>query len=224
MKQLHLLFVSIFLTSLSATAQISKGMFFIGADLSGSLSKTEIDGDVITRQHSFNLGPHFGKVVKDNLLLGGRLAYGVYKGDTGPSTFQTVGHTYQAGVFLRKYMPLGKSGFYFFGQSGLNFLYQQHDVEQAAPNIDKSKMRTVFINLYPGVSYAVTKRLHLETSLNNLFSLNYQSNTRLQGPESSPTEIKNYGLSFSTSVNNEMENALSLGMRWFFGRAHQAKD
>ena len=66
---------------------------------------------------------------------------------------------------------------------------------------DETTRSTIGVNAYPGISYAVSKKLHLETGFNNLLMVNYFHEMRETG---SPVETyKTNGFSVSISLNIE---------------------
>ena len=87
----------------------------------------------------------------------------------------TTSTSYGAGIFARKYKPLGK-GFYLFGESNLRFSYSRsREYFSINPTIEEYKNRNyaISIGLNPGLSYEVTKRLQLELIFQDLVSANY---------------------------------------------------
>ena len=212
MQLKHLLVTVITLTSLSASAQINKGSIFLGGNVFFASQKS--DGyDVNNPDHyrltSFGISPSIGKAIRQNMVAGFDFTY--YNSLTkanpvGKTTQQLIG----GGVFIRKYAPLGK-GFYLFGHARAGGSY--NDIKHESGNGNDGKGYSITINAYPGISYEVTKKLHLEASLPGLFYLNYGSSkfTRPNGSQYSES-----GFSIGTSISNAA--AISLGLRFLIAR------
>lgn len=197
----------------SVNAQIKKGSIFLGGDISGSSQKTK-SGDITTnKQNGIFISPVFGKAIKDNLILGINAGFGIYSNDY--PIRNTEYDTYNAGLFLRKYKNIATSGFYIFVQGGLGVSYYNQKEEGMPTTYDNIKRTTIGINAYPGISYAVNKKLHLETGFNNLLMVNYFHEKRETG--SPVTTYKTNGFSVSSSLNNAT-SSLYLGFRLLIGK------
>lgn len=215
MKKIYLTIVTVSLLVCSSNAQIKKGSIFLGGDIGGSIQKTKSEGVTNNKQNGINISPVFGKAIKENLVLGVNAGVGIYKNDN-PSTpsddYKTK--SYNAGVFLRKYKNIGASGFYLFAQGGLGVGYYNERLESNFNAYNDLKRINVGINAYPGISYGVSKKLHLETGFANLLSLNYFHETRKVNTPASTS--KTNGFNISSSLNNM--SSLYLGFRLLIGK------
>ena len=102
------------------------------------------------------------------------------------------GNLFGAGVFARHYKNIGKSGVYVFVQNSLGATHENQRYEKTVNvNSDPKNVKTfsAYLNIYPGLSYAVSQKLHLETGFNNLLSLNY-SNSKNAYWSAPTTKIK----------------------------------
>lgn len=207
--------VSIFVCS--ANAQITKGSVFLGGDISGSSQKTKTTDDITAyKQNMINIFPVFGKAIKDNLVLGVNAGFGIYDDNNLENDWKHKTNSYSAGVFLRKYKNIGTSGFYLFVQGGFGAGYMNQKQEGPSPdNFHELKRISVGVNAYPGLSYAVSRKLHLETGFNNLLTLNYFHDKIEAG--SPLTNYKANGFSIASSLNNAT-SALYLGFRLLIGK------
>lgn len=216
MRKIILAVVVVSFVVSSVHGQIKKGSIFLGGDISGSTLKTKSDDILTSKQNGINISPVFGKAIKDNLILGVNAGFGISKTDNPVNDWRYNSDSYNAGVFVRKYKNLAASGFYIFLQGGLGLGYYHQKQEGPSPsNLDETKRISVGINAYPGISYAVGKRLHLETGFNNLLSLNYFTDKREMG--SPVTKYKTNGFSISSSLNNTT-SSLYLGFRLLIGK------
>ena len=206
--------VSVFVCSVDA--QIKKGSIFLGGDIGGSTLKTKTTNDVTTnKQNIINVSPVFGKAIKDNLVLGGNATFGIYDDNYLEGDWRHKTHSYGAGVFLRKYKSIGTGGFYLFVQGALGGTYTKQEQEGPDPgNFGETKRIAIGVNAYPGISYAISRKLHLETGFNNLLSLNYSNEKRKIG--SPVINYKANGFSISSSLSNAT-SSLYLGFRLLIG-------
>jgi hypothetical protein len=213
MKKFTLLsIVATLFFTITIQAQIKKGSVFLGGDLGGSTQKTKKDGLTTNNQNGLNISPVFGKAIKENLILGADIGFGLYENNysaLNPSTDQRS-NSYHAGVFLRKYKAIGKSGFSAFLQGKLSVEYNSIKYDYSASNFDNRKRNTISVSTYPGISYTVSRRIQLETGFNNLLNLGYFTEKRDVGSLSPYTEKTN-GISISSSLNNL--SSLYLGFR-----------
>jgi hypothetical protein len=212
MKKILLLTVLVFTLICSVNAQIPKGSIFLGGDIGGSVQKTK-SGDVTTNKNSgIYISPVIGKAIKENLVVGLNASFGFNNNKNLPNNGKFETDYYAAGVFMRKYKNLGKSDFYLFFQAGMSVSFNTQKQEGPFAPLVKQKGFSVVVIAYPGLSYAVSKKLHLETGFNNLVSLSYVRNKAESG---SPVIIsKSNSLSFSSSLSNAT-SSLFLGIRVF---------
>ena len=137
-------------------AQINKGSVLLGGNIGFSTNKAK---DTSLKNNSAYLSPVVGIAVRENLIVGINFSYAHNKNNLNAPTAETEYNSYGAGVFVRKYAPLGK-GFYLFGETGLN--YQDYSDTYTGYQKLELKGQNISINLYPGVSYAISKMLQLE--------------------------------------------------------------
>lgn len=214
-KQLTVLAASLFITILSQ-AQIKQGSVFLGGDVFASTQKTKSSGNITDKQTGINFSPTFGKAIKDNLIIGGNIAFG-FSESRNPTGYDMDADNYGLGLFVRKYKNLGTGGFYFFLQGGINGNYQKSKLtSNNSTYVENIKRVTVGLNAYPGVSYAINKKIHLETGFNNLLSLNFFTEDRKLGEPVSVTNKTN-GFNISSSLSNA-NSALYIGFRVLLGK------
>jgi hypothetical protein len=198
----------------SLHAQIKKGSIFLGGNLSGSTQKTKSADTAYTSQNGFYVSPVFGKAIKDNLVFGANFDIGLFEDKSSGNANEQKQRFYGVGFFLRKYKELGSSDFYLFVQGNLNGDYSRYKQSATPSWINDTKRYTVSVNAYPGISYAINKKFHLETGFNNLLSLSYWRETRLSGFPA--VSYKTNGVSIGASLNN-LSN-LYLGFRLLIGK------
>jgi hypothetical protein len=213
MRKLYLALLTFLFVTTFVHAQIKKGSTFLGGDIGGSTQKTQTGNQEAFRQWGISLSPVYGKAIKDNLILGGDLTFAYSEYDNIGSE-QRI-NVYGGGVFLRKYKSLGNSGFFIFLQGRTGYRYLQSKIEAGSVVTDRVKNHSVNLSMYPGLSYALNRKLHLESGFNNLISLNYYTEKRIT--TGTPDILnRNSGFSISSSLNN-ISN-LYLGFRVILGK------
>ncbi len=224
-KHFHLL-IFFFLLALCSQAQIKKGDILLGGDIGFYSQKTDPgiqNNNYLTKQTSLNLSPSIAKAIKNNLLAGIDLAY------SGSTTTQSSGvyggstlkvRTYGAGFFLRSYKPLG-SGFSLFMQSRLGGSYstQKNTYDNFPGNNSDLKGYSIDLGFYPGIAYAITKKVQLETGFQNILDVSYahSKNTVVTDPATSTaTSSKTNTFSLQSGLSNSLAGFV-IGVRVLLG-------
>ena len=202
MKKLYFSSVTCLLfLAFTSSAQIKKGSLFLGGNLGGSTQTSKSNGATTNKQNGLTVSPVIGKAVSDNLIFGVDVSFGIFKSDNTGINQNQKQQNYGAGFFLRKYKPLGKSGFLLFLQGDMGYGYSNFETNGQQPYFNRTKRHSVGISGYPGISYAVNKKLHIETGFNNLVGINYFTEKRIDGGIIVNTTRTN-GFSVNTSLNN----------------------
>jgi len=174
-------------------SQINKGSVLLGGNIGFSTNKAK---DTSLKNNSVLVTPVAGIAVKQNLIVGILLSYGHSESNMTYPSAETEYKSYAAGIFVRKYVPLGK-GFYFFGETGLN--YQNYsDTYDYTSQKNELKGQSISIDLYPGVSYAVSKNFQLEFGIPQLVSLGYSKTEQLVNDA---TTQKTNGVNFNAAAS-----------------------
>ena len=206
-----LLSVIVLFSILAAKAQIGRGSIFLGGDIGVYTQNVNYETGSDVKGTSINVSPVFGKFIKDNLVVGTNLGFSLSDSKNDLAIDYKI-TTYQAGIFIRKYKNIGASGFYIFGQGGLNAGYYKQESDAPDNAYDDEVNRTsIGINAFPGISFAISKSFHLETGFNNLVSLYYFDEER---DDNSPniTGYSSNGFGFSSSLSNAT-SSFYLGFR-----------
>jgi hypothetical protein len=199
-KILLVIFISSFVTAVHA--QIKKGAIFLGGNIGFSIQDsktTQATAPGFDDKNTYvSISPVFGKAIKDNLILGADIIWSYSKVE---SSLQKT-HAYGAGVFIRKYKELGK-GFYVFGQTRIGGSYNSLEngyTNNQASSYDKTTGYSAAINIYPGVSYSISRKLQLETGFNNLAYLSFDHSKRIENFNGGVSVVSNtFGLGSSLS-------------------------
>lgn len=218
----HFYFPSLFfaagLVSLATQAQIKKGTILLGGNLMFYTQKTTPDNplqDYHTTQTNLSLNPSVGIAVKDNLLKGFELSYSnkrdeqAYPQGNYFTSSKIYVNNYGAGFFLRRYKYLG-GRFYIFMQGRLGGAYstsKNEYKEQSKPATSTDiKGYNISLGFYPGVSYAITDWLQLETGFQNLVYAQYshQKQTDQVLTDGTVSTYKTNAFSLGTNLSNRL--------------------
>jgi hypothetical protein len=212
MKRMVLFALILFCIAATTNAQIAKGTKLLGGNVGISFYKTHDAPS--TRNFNIMVNPSLGFTFKDNQVYGFNLNYGRYQSKN--SNGWNESDLYGGGVFYRRYLTLGK-GFYLFGQTNAGYTFMDAaQYSHLSFNGNKRKEHTVSLSLYPGIAFAVNNRIHLELSMNNLVSLNYNTSISKSFGPGFHSEIKTTGVHLNTNANPESE--LSVGFRIALGK------
>jgi hypothetical protein len=193
MKQ-RILLSLLFVCSLvvSTRAQINKGAIWLGGQASYNQSSEKSLGSPTTNKTTgFSINPAIGKAVKDNLVVGISAGYWHSKNKTGSTTNSNY-NSYGAGVFIRKYIPV-ISNLYLFGDARVNVSRGIEKGYSTSGN-SKNKYWNIAISATPGIAYAVTKNIQIETGVNSLFATVYQRRDSKQGTSEGKSSSFNSGI------------------------------
>jgi hypothetical protein len=208
MKQKILLASMIVLACISSSkAQINKGAVWLGGSVSVSRDNVENQNSEEV-QNRLTASPAVGKVIKDNLVAGIGLHYYKEKRTSGSSNLQTVANSYGANVFVRRYFPIIPR-IYAFAHGSLGGSYIRTKYTFDVPYERKGKGWSADLNVAPGVSFTLSKKVQLEVSSGNLLYARYSTGKDLeQGVQSRKTE------SFNAGFSAEALSQLIVGIRF----------
>jgi hypothetical protein len=210
-KSTRLLFGILFLAS-CAEAQIKKGTLLLGGGISAGIGKQETNSGN-GKSDGINIYPAIGWAIRDNTVIGIKGGYASNNQHVNQST--QFSDAYSAGLFLRRYLGLGKS-FYLFGEASASYAHQK---SKSAQTIDYGFSNTsngVSLDVFPGIAYAVNKKIHLELAFNNLVNFSFGKNRTEYYSTGVTSFSKSRYAQFSTNLNTNAP--LSVGFRFVFGK------
>lgn len=215
MKKTILLFTLSVIICSATSAQISKGALLLGGDLSAYTQKQEVVSGTEYKSNGFMFSPLIGVATKNNLVQGGYLQIGSSKIENNASPGKTKNNNLGVGYFIRKY-GLIKNNFYGFiqGNAGVGFYKNSYKAPGSEGNY---KQTTGGINVSPGLSLKVSKKLHIESGLREIASISYQVNKNSSTTATSSDVLKASQFSVSSSLNNFTSN-LYFGFRLLLGK------
>lgn len=202
------LLIALFTLSV-ANAQINKGTSMVGGSIYYNQQKTEQNNNVVnqfTKRSELGIVPSYGFAVKDNLIVGADISYTntTYENGTNNNSNKTKNNGFGIGVFARPYRNLGSSGFYLYAQGRLGAGFSKESSSDL-------KGFDIGLGINPGVAYAVTPKMHIETGLNNLFYAGYSSSKTTNGANT----YKSSG--FNANIGLGSSTQWTVGVKFLFG-------
>ncbi len=222
MRNIYVLAIAMVSTSFVSNAQITKGSTFLGGSLSVLSDKSEFtpNTNLENKITNWSIRPQIGKAISENKIAGIFLNFGrsKYIQTVAPaSSTESINSTYGGGFFYRRYYPLNKR-FFLFGDAGLgiNFGKDERSNDNGTTNYVyyKSKSTEGNLALAPGISFAATKKLHLELALNNLLSFSYQSSKVTEYTSPNTVFRTTNRKIFSANANATAFSNIAVGVRW----------
>ena len=144
MKTITLICIASLFFAFSAHSQISKGAVLLGGNIGFSANDNSVATDD-NKNHSYFINPSIGFVVKENKVFGINLSYGHSIYQTAPDQ-KSESNNYGGGVFHRRYLPLGKS-FYFYGQGQLNVDFGKQE-QTGGTNYAKTTSNSLSVSVF----------------------------------------------------------------------------
>src|SRR3954469_4650817 len=213
-RKTTILLLTLFACISIAKGQITKHSVLLGGQISYQNYNYHYQGEPSERKEKngiFNIS--IGKAIKENSVYGLNLQYAPSTSTNAyiGSNFANVDtKQYGIGIFNRQYKMLAKD-LYFFAESGA--LYNNRkDVYTDTSSIKEGTLKQwgAQLNLTPGISYRIYKKLHLEVTIPNIILIQYSKTT--DRPEAINTETKSFV--FNTSLNGTTLSWLGVGFHF----------
>ena len=202
MKKIYFLSPAFFLFFVfTAKAQINKGSVLLGGDINFFTQKTTGNGQANTL-NGFSISPSIATAVKNNFLLGGFVSINNYNEKNNPfyPFEERKDNGWGTGLFARKYYPLDKGRFSLFLQGTLGYNYMKQFINRGPDNASTTKTSTVNLNCSPGISFKISKKLQLETGLDQILAIQY-SHQQYDFSGIIPTHSTTNGFSLNSSIS-----------------------
>ena len=206
-------------------AQISKGSLFLGGSIGYSHNSNEMEynpsGNTVqdNKNTTWSFQPQIGKAVAANQIVGVFLNFSKTSGSQQSGLNRLLNETTGngGGIFYRRYHGLSNR-LYLFGDAalGANFTRQQTNNDNGTINYASFKNKNTAINLSitPGLSFAASRKVYLEASLNSLLAIGYSwGNSHTYDVRGTVQQTQNQK-SFSAGANANATSGLSVGLRW----------
>jgi len=191
------LIVLLFFLYLSLNAQV-----FVGGNVGFNNSKTELDGPNLQKVSNFSLGltPRVGKFLSDKLAIGLALDISL-SGNKTSNNYEILSRTSSFGVspYLR-YYALRWNKVSVFGHGGVGLSFTNEHEEMDGVTHEGPKGTKVYFTVYPGLSYDISEKFSLESSI-NILSLGYSYYVTKEGSVTNKKSIFNIGAGLNNIVS-----------------------
>lgn len=211
MKPLIITLLSILFISPKINAQITKGSILLGGNFYVGNNKTR-NTTVPSFERTItgvNISPSIGYAFKENNIIGVGVSYSHSKSKTLDVTNRET-NSYGFDAFYRKYLPLGKR-VYFFGQTTAGYTQGKEQVWGVSGITQQYRYYSMGLSLYPGISFAITKKIHIETGLADLIGVNY-SHQQIEFPTNPTADQESNTFNFYTNLSAAVN--FNLGFRF----------
>ncbi|MEO5945336.1 MAG: hypothetical protein ABIP79_00855 [Chitinophagaceae bacterium] len=205
-----ILFSISFLSSVSLQAQIKKGATFLGGNLSFSAEEGTSTNNNDYKTGGVYILPVVGKAVKENLIVGADILFYYQNSDVSLPENDLKQWIYGTGFFIRQYQQIKNTRFSLFLQGGLAGEYNKVRKGLGTDSRFEKNESSVRIYAYPGVSYAVSRKLQLETGFNNLLGIRYFHTKTVTGIFN---EVKSTSNGFNLYASLENQANFYIGFR-----------
>ena len=209
MRIFTLLAIGIFISSFLSAQQ--KGNILIGGSI-GFFDYRSTENGVSNKQKSIYLNPTVGKFYAHNRAAGLNFSYyhSKFMDSLSDNSFGT-------GFFLRQYHALGKS-FFLFAEEGINGSTSRYNTPNGSPAEYKTKEKAIRLNFYPGLAYAINKKIQLELGMPQLFTIYYAHRTFENKTLPVPVKNKTTYFALSSGFNSYFLGDLLFGAKWMLGK------
>lgn len=204
-------FVILFFAAITTNAQITEGKYLLGGSV-GFYSQSNPDNN------SGYANVLLGKVINENTVVGLIGSISVAKNYTTSYSYEV--NQYSAGIFYRKYKPLGKN-FYFLQEVDASFQHSKKYTNYFS-NIDRYlhvKSNGAIITYVPGISYAVSKKMQIELIMPGLASVSYTHAKTIDSQL--PDDLlpqKSNSFSANINLNSNLLNNFGIGFKFLLGK------
>jgi hypothetical protein len=189
--------ISLFCVSLNA-------QIFVGGNFTFNThnDKTDLGTTAIEKisDYSFDFSPKAGMFIFDKLAFG--LALDIYfSGSTSGVSTETISKSSGFGLspFMR-YYAVKWNKFSLFGQGNIGLEFSNASRKTGTTTTDGPKTTTMYLSVYPGLSYDISEKLSLEISL-NILSFGFDHKTTKQGTSKEVNSGFNIGAGLSNIVS-----------------------
>lgn len=221
----NLTLVVLVFISFCANAQIKKGSILVGGQLSAGKFERDISNffpipqplpfDPNEEAKFLNVGISIGNAIKENKVIGINFNTATTKQTIFLNQTESItskNNFNEAGLFYRGYKKLGKD-FYFFGQANGSIYFSKTKFNHTTSiNNSINKNVGVSISVAPGLAYAISKKFHLELSLQNLAAIQY-STSKHEFTNPAIRTINSNSFSFNSSLGGGVLGNMGIGFR-----------
>jgi hypothetical protein len=130
-----------------------------------------LDGSATTQKQSsynFTLSPFAGKFLSEKKAIGFSLDFSMDRTTSSATTENISGTTSIGGGPFLRYYAIKKEKLSLFGQGNIGIRYSNSNIKKDGVTDFSSKETRLYLYIYPALSYDVTDKLSLQTSINIL--------------------------------------------------------
>ena len=182
---------------------------FVGGNVGFNTSNSDNEQTIPQKSSSYNLNirPFAGKFLSEKLAIGLAIDLSMAGGENA-NTYKSTG----IGVnpFLR-YYPVKLNKFSVFGQGNIGVVLTNSS-DKTGGITSKQKQTRTYLNVYPGLSYDISEKLSLETTI-NILNFGYSYSTFESGNSKAKSSNFNIGGGLSNVVS---VNAITIGAIYRF--------
>lgn len=199
-----------------AMAQFTKGAKLVGGDVGFNHSTSDNATGNKQKNTTINTTFSYGVAVNQKRFIGASVYYGHsnWKNDYNTGISKSNSNTYGLAVFARDYKQIA-GNFFLFGQLNVYGNINRQNYDYITGETADVKGFSTGINIVPGLSYKVSKKLFAELSIPALIGVNYQ-HIKQESSVNPDTKANSFNFSTAFSDNSNGFDALSLGFRFIF--------
>ena len=222
----NLTLVVLVFISFCANAQIKKGTFLVGGQISAGKEERsnynlsypipQPNPDIQNNEYKYiNVGISIGKVIKDNRVIGFNFNTANFNEsffDNSTETFLSKNNRNDAGIFYRSYRKIGKD-FYIFGETNALVRFGKTRYNHTTSLNNSIRKETgASLSFTPGFAYAISKKFHIELTMQNLAAVQYSTSKQEFTNPANPT-LKTNSYSINSSLSNGILGYMGIGFR-----------
>jgi len=187
---------------------IQKGIINIGGNLNFGIGSQDFSNETnqdVTKNTLFRIQPKFGYFAGNNIEIGIALDYSQSNTNnlvqTQPVTEQdNIRSTFGIIPYIRGYKSINKNLLLFIqGQAG--YSTSKAELEFNSRSTSTFTINTFELGIKPGITYFISKRMALETSLGGMSYANSNQDFESRNDDNTFNESKSSSNSFNFSIN-----------------------
>ena len=183
---------------LSLNAQV-----FVGGNLGFNLTTDKTIYGNTASDYTIYLAPFAGKFLSEKVATGVALDMNVRGNTSGGDPETTTKSNSLGGSLFLRYYAIKWDKFSIFGQANLGVTFTGSSTKTDGTTTDGPKSTRLYLSIYPGLSYDISEKLSLQTSLNILsFGYNYKTTKVGTAKDINSSFIFGAGLSDIVSIGN----------------------
>jgi len=173
---------------------------FIGGNFGFNTSNHKTGDGNKTSNYSLNLSPNIGKFLSEKFAIGAALDISLSGNTTGVNPENTSKSYSLGGSLFLRYYAIKWDKFSVFGQGNIGLALSNSRTKVDGSTTDGPKTTELYLSVYPGLSYDISDKLSLQTSL-NILSLGYNYTTTKIGSNTGNSSNFNIGAGLSNIVS-----------------------